>query len=415
MHLPHQAAKTFNSCCACQTLDADALIRSVESQTVGGIELPPLPAHMFAAEQVFLSQRDFAAIQATVDAVESVVRQDAWVELVKPDVALEHFPFPKTQSIFTSYDFHIGDAGPGLIEINTNAGGALLAAEAALAHRTCCTISGSGKNAAQTLGDRFVEMIEAEWQSTHKMRPLQTIAIVDNAPEAQHLYPEFLIAQKLLREAGYEVVIADASELTFSDGRLLADGVAIDLVYNRCTDFDLSDEKHSALRRAAISESAVITPHPWHHALLADKRNLVRLTDPEMLDSLQVGPVRRGLLAQIPQSRLVTPENADALWEKRKDFYFKPWGGHAAKGVYRGAKLTRRVWQDIVSGGYIAQQAVTPSSRRVRVDGADEYLKMDIRAYTYGREILFLAARLYSGQTTNMRTPGGGFAPVVIV
>ena len=42
-------------------------------------------------------------------------------------------------------------------------------------------------------------------------------------------------------------------------------------------------------------------------------------------------------------------------------------------------------------------------------------LKMDIRAYVYAGSIQLLAARLYQGQTTNFRTPGGGFAPVYIM
>jgi hypothetical protein len=29
--------------------------------------------------------------------------------------------------------------------------------------------------------------------------------------------------------------------------------------------------------------------------------------------------------------------------------------------------------------------------------------------------MLLAAARLYQGQTTNMRTPGGGFAPVLVL
>ena len=37
------------------------------------------------------------------------------------------------------------------------------------------------------------------------------------------------------------------------------------------------------------------------------------------------------------------------------------------------------------------------------------------RAYTYGGRIQLLAARTYSGQTTNMRTPGGGFCPVMVL
>jgi hypothetical protein len=41
--------------------------------------------------------------------------------------------------------------------------------------------------------------------------------------------------------------------------------------------------------------------------------------------------------------------------------------------------------------------------------------KVDVRFYTYDGELLIAAARLYQGQTTNFRTPGGGFAPVFFV
>ena len=40
-------------------------------------------------------------------------------------------------------------------------------------------------------------------------------------------------------------------------------------------------------------------------------------------------------------------------------------------------------------------------------------LKLDVRNYVYDGSVQLLAARLYQGQTTNMRTPGGGFAPVL--
>ncbi len=39
-------------------------------------------------------------------------------------------------------------------------------------------------------------------------------------------------------------------------------------------------------------------------------------------------------------------------------------------------------------------------------------MKYDLRAYTYDGAVQWMAARLYQGQTTNFRTPGGGFAPV---
>jgi hypothetical protein len=40
---------------------------------------------------------------------------------------------------------------------------------------------------------------------------------------------------------------------------------------------------------------------------------------------------------------------------------------------------------------------------------------MDVRLYTYAGQLLLSAARLYQGQTTNFRTPGGGFAPVLTI
>jgi hypothetical protein len=42
-------------------------------------------------------------------------------------------------------------------------------------------------------------------------------------------------------------------------------------------------------------------------------------------------------------------------------------------------------------------------------------LKFDVRAYAYAGRVQLLAARIYAGQTTNFRTAGGGFAPVVVL
>jgi hypothetical protein len=58
---------------------------------------------------------------------------------------------------------------------------------------------------------------------------------------------------------------------------------------------------------------------------------------------------------------------------------------------------------------------VPPSERILARDGTNDEMKLDIRAYAYGGRVQLLAARLYQGQTTNFRTPGGGFAPVFVV
>jgi hypothetical protein len=64
------------------------------------------------------------------------------------------------------------------------------------------------------------------------------------------------------------------------------------------------------------------------------------------------------------------------------------------------------------SGIYVAQALVAPSERQVVEARSPVALKADIRNYAYAGVIKLVAARLYQGQTTNFRTPGGGFAPV---
>ncbi len=128
------------------------------------------------------------------------------------------------------------------------------------------------------------------------------------------------------------------------------------------------------------------------------------------LDELHVGA-----LGSIAAATHVEAANADVLWAGRRAYFFKPFGGHASKGVYRGDKMTKSVWAEIMRGGYIAQKFAAPGERSVLVNGVREKRKLDIRLYIYDGALLFAAARIYQGQTTNFRTPGGGFAPVFVV
>ena len=76
--------------------------------------------------------------------------------------------------------------------------------------------------------------------------------------------------------------------------------------------------------------------------------------------------------------------------------------------------MTRGVWEEVQQGGYIAQELAAPTERRIKIDGEIKTLKLDVRLYTYRGLPLLVAARVYQGQTTNFRTPGGGFAPVFV-
>jgi len=69
-----------------------------------------------------------------------------------------------------------------------------------------------------------------------------------------------------------------------------------------------------------------------------------------------------------------------------------------------------------MQGGYVAQKLAVPGERSVCVNDAEATpLKFDVRCYVYDGQLQLVAARLYQGQTTNFRTPGGGFAPVRVM
>ena len=75
-----------------------------------------------------------------MQAVEAVVALPAYREQVlaaAPAVARLGTGGPR--GVFFGYDFHLDQGRLGLIEINTNAGGAMLNAVLARAQRACCT------------------------------------------------------------------------------------------------------------------------------------------------------------------------------------------------------------------------------------------------------------------------------------
>lgn len=348
-----------------------------------------------------------------VRAVERVVALPGWQERVLARSAAVARHVPAAASVFFGYDFHLGPRGPQLIEINTNAGGALLCTRLLTAYAACSPELAAQRGEGRRVEDEFVAMFREEWRRARGAQPLQRIAIVDANPAQQFLAPEFELFRRLFAAHGIEACIAAPEELAFADGRLQRGGATIDLVYNRLTDFELAEPANAALRAAYLADAAVITPHPRAHALFADKRNLMLLSDDDWLQSIGVSMADRAVLAAgVPCTEVVTPANAADFWTSRKLWFFKPFAGYGSKAAYRGDKLTRRVFEEIARGGFVAQALVPPSERRLIVDGVEQRLKLDLRNFVYQGKVQLVSARLYQGQTTNFRTPGGGFAVV---
>lgn len=369
-------------------------------------------AHLFASMPVYLSDVHVAAIGRVVAAVDVAVTRPmyqaaalAWA----PDIA--QFD-PGSPGGLLGLDFHLGVDGPRLIEINTNPGGVLLNALLAQAQRVCMPDRVRPVLPAAQAEEDVVGVLREEWRLQRGDAPLRTIAIVDEAPDAQYLFPEFLLYVELLRRHGIGAVICDPRQLQRHEGRITCSGEPVDMIYNRLTDFSLAQPQHELLRTAYLAGDVALSPHPRAHALYADKRNLTILGDQEFL--IRAGcsaDIAQVLGVAVPQTLLMNDDNRADLWSRRRGYFFKPAAGFGSRASYRGDKVTHRVWDEMARGVYVAQEIVSPGVRHV--SALDPPLKADMRCYAYGGRPVLFAARLYQGQTTNFRTPGGGFAPVL--
>ena len=122
-------AKHLNETCACRTLDPDLL----KSNDVLAKIMQKRP-NLFSATSVFISPEQYRALTSIISAIEETINLEGFKKLVLPDPRQGFGP----KGVFMGYDFHLSDEGPKLIEINTNAGGALLNLELARAQEQCC-------------------------------------------------------------------------------------------------------------------------------------------------------------------------------------------------------------------------------------------------------------------------------------
>lgn len=415
------SAEALNRDCTCHTLNVALLRAQLENEpSLKGmmayiIDTRP---NLFSSTVVFISREVQQNIAATIAAIERVSTLPGYQAqaLSRADTCAQHDFGPL--GVCMGYDFHLSDSGPKLIEINTNAGGLLLNEALARAQEACCDgmdWSVLTRTGGDILKKNVFDMFAHEWQLQRGTARWRTVLIVDDSPMTQYLAPEFELFRQLFIQYGIQASIADPSELTWNNDKLLHQGMTVDMVYNRLTDFHLNEPAHWALRQAHEANAVVVTPHPRAHALLADKRNLIALSQNELLLAWGASAADCEILASsVPTTRLVTAENAEELWAQRRQLFFKPVAGYGAKAAYRGDKLTRRVWDEILKRDFVAQALVHPGGRVIQMNGRQADLKFDIRAYSYAGRVQLLAARTYAGQTTNFRTQGGGFAPVII-
>lgn len=386
----------------------------------------------YARSIVALEPGAFETIRRSVAALFRVAHGEAYQRRADagPDAGPVARHRPPNHAVFMGYDFHLTPAGPRLIEVNTNAGGALLNGlhTAALCPPAQLACLCSALLPVEAMRERLLATFVAEQAAAHPGRPLARVAIADERPGAQFLRAEFELFRALFAAAGIAAVVCDAGDLVRAPegglrvrapeglpGEAVAD--PLDLVYLRDTDWRLDAPRSAALRAAYLAGEVVVTPSPREHHLLAHKGRLAWLSSRETLLALGASPEDAALLAAVvPETRVLAALGVEEAWRTRREWVFKPEAAWASRAVYRGDKISRRKLEEIAAaGGFVAQRRVEPGEVVVATGEGPRRMKFDVRAYAYRDEVLLLGARAYQGQVTNLRTPGGGFSAICVV
>jgi hypothetical protein len=293
---------------------------------------------------------------------------------------------PGNYSILMSYDFHISETGDlKLIEINTNASFYGLGTIMYEAH-------GLPQPVMPNPFEKLRQDIKNEFTLFGKSSVSPNVAIIDEEPEKQRLYLEFLLFRELFKSWGWKADIIDYRNLTEK----------YNFVYNRLTDFYF--ENSEQLEKMFLGTKTCFSPNPHEYNLLADKERLI-----------EWGKIESPFIDKhLPRSHFLIKENKEMMWNDRKKFFFKPLRSHGAKQTYKGASISRKHFDDIAdTNQFIAQEYVAAPELKFQTPEGEQSFKFDLRFYAYMDQVESAVARIYQGQVTNLKTTYGGFAPII--
>lgn len=329
-------------------------------------QIVDLPRSVYnSAEDTILKIDQYAHSKAHFDRLST--------QLGSQDLKILQSP-AKNRSVLMAYDFHYNPQNENplsLIEINTNASAYMLCAE-------LYKVGDPSMGTNQILD--LKQSFENERILSGQDGPV-SLAIIDEHPDQQKMYPEFLIYQDLFRSWGWSSGIREANSTDLNK---------YNFIYNRYNDFTLN---HSdLLLKQYLDGHTIFSPNPKEYILLADKQRLVDFALAHVADAI------------IPTYDVQKFSDKNELWGKRKTLFFKPKKLYGGKAAYRGSSISRTVFDSAINENFIAQE-YSPA-------GTYGDFKFDLRFYCYEQKIQLVAARLYKGQVTNFGTLGGGLARV---
>ena len=245
---------------------------------------------------------------------------------------------------------------------------------------------------------------------------------------------EFLLYQRFFKEMGISCVVADVRECTLENGRLIAAGTPIDLIYKRVLISELVDREgmdHPIVR--AVRSRAVCMVNPFRCKILHKKASLAVLSD-ERNDALFDWAERQAITSLIPWTRVVEErttefggETVDLLpWMERNQdrLVIKPNDEYGGTGIVLGWEVDRSTWSSAIrhalSEPCIVQEriALPEESYPAWVDGQLSYAPriVDTAPFVFGGSYAEgCLTRVSTATLVNVTAGGGSTVPTFVV
>ena len=190
------------------------------------------------------------------------------------------------------------------------------------------------------------------WHAWSGRRDAPTIAIIDwrEVPT----WSEFVLFQDYFISRGYRCVLADPSECEYADGRLVAAGVPVDIIYKRVLLHELVQRgglEHPVIR--AVRDGAVCMANGFRCKLLHKKASLAVLSDER--NARLFGPEEQAAITRhVPWTRVVEERKTrfggrevdlvPMIQRERERFVIKPNDDYGGKGVVLGWEVDEAAW-----------------------------------------------------------------------
>jgi uncharacterized circularly permuted ATP-grasp superfamily protein len=284
------------------------------------------------------------------------------------------------------------------------------------------------------LGNALVDALLASYLEWGGRASPPTVLIVDF--RGVPTWSEFEILQNRFECRGLPTVIADPRELTYENGRLMAAGRVIDLVYRRVLMNDVLARKDdcAALLRA-YTERTVCVANTLRCKIPHKKAFFAVLTG-DAHQHLFTSNEQVMIRAHVPFTRLVAPGRTiidghtvdllEHLRRQREDFVIKPNDDFGGAGVVLGWEKDDREWMAAIDHAVASGPAAWVAQRRIPVSRqvfpmvetphavVMRDMLVDLAPYIFRGRVAGFLTRLSTTGLANV-TSGGGQIPSFVV